>query len=75
MQHLGLGQTLPCNTIRTKNRYLTEHGGNLMIDPIMQLDAELEWLGWIADEQERQVAICTYSANVDRVVNGVGTRP
>ncbi|MCL8308866.1 MULTISPECIES: hypothetical protein [Pseudomonas] len=46
-----------------------------MIDPIMQLDAELEWLGWIADEQERQVAICTYSANVDRVVNGVGTRP
>jgi len=29
-----------------------------MIDPIMQLDAELEWLGQIADELERQVAVC-----------------
>ena len=29
-----------------------------MTDPIMQLDAELEWLGEIADELERQVAPC-----------------
>ncbi len=29
-----------------------------MIDPIMQLDAEFERLGQIADELERQVAIC-----------------
>lgn len=29
-----------------------------MTDPILQLDAELEWLGEIADELERQVAPC-----------------
>ncbi len=29
-----------------------------MVDPIMQLDAELAWLGEIANELERQVAPC-----------------